>query len=127
MAQKVFCSPPLLQQIEQLIHPEVQRVIETRYKTASETHAPLFVAEVPLLYEAHLEGFYDKVIVVTCDAEQSKKRFRFGDEEYLRRNQRLMPIKEKIGKADLVIENNGQLEELIQTIQLIYNDLKENI
>jgi len=127
IAQKVFRFPHLLQRFEELIHPEVQRVIETKFRIASQTDIPLFFAEVPLLYEAGLEVFYDKVIVITCEEKECKKRFRYDEEEYLRRSGRLMPIEMKILKADLVIDNNGCLEHLRQTIQITYNSLKENI
>ena len=127
IAQKVFRSPELLSATEKRIHPEVQKFIETQYKTISCTHFPLFVAEVPLLFEAHLENFYDTVIVVTCDEIRCQKRFKRGEDEYKRRTQRLMPIEEKIKKATFVIENNGTLENLRQTIQPIFFALKENI
>jgi len=127
ISQKVFCAHHLLRELEKRIHPEVQKVIEAEYTTASQTNFPLFVAEVPLLYEAGFESFYDVIIVVICDDKKQKERFRYGEAEYLRRNQRLMSIEEKIKKADLVIENNGSLEALAQTLQFTYNDLKENI
>lgn len=127
ISQKVFRSPALLRELEKRIHPEVQRAIEAEYKVASQLNAPLFVAEVPLLFEAGLESFYDKVIVVVCDEERSRKRFRYNEDEYLRRSQRLMSIEEKIKKADLTISNDGTIENLRQTIQHTYNSLKENI
>lgn len=127
IAQKVFRSSLLLGELEKRIHPEVQQVIETQYKTASQTHAPLFVAEIPLLYEADFEPFYDTVLVVVSDQKRCVERSPYNEDEYLLRSQRLMPIEEKIRKADLVIENNGTVEDLRQTIQVTFNDLKENI
>jgi dephospho-CoA kinase len=127
IAEKVFSSPPLLEIVEKLIHPEVQKVIESEYETACRTKASLFVAEVPLLYEAGLDSFYDQVIVIVSDEKTSKRRYRDDEQEFLRRSQRLMPSAEKIERADLIIENNGSLEDLRQTIQLTYNALKENI
>jgi dephospho-CoA kinase len=127
IAQKVFRDPLLLEELEKRIHPRVQRVIDTTYKAVAHTPISLFVAEVPLLYEAGLETFYDKVILVLSDEKNCRKRFRYGEEEYRRRSQRLMPIEEKITKADLIINNNGSLRELRQTIQTTYNALKENI
>ncbi len=125
IAQKVFSSPALLKELEKLIHPEVQKVIEAEYKTVSQTKTPLFVAEVPLLYEGNLESFYDFVIVVISDANICKERFRLGKEEYERRSKRLMSTEEKVKKADLVIENNASKADLEKTIQFIFNDLKE--
>lgn len=127
IAQKVFSSPHLLKELEKLIHPEVHRVIEAKYKAASPTTHSLFIAEVPLLYEAHLEDFYDEVFVVVCDEKKCKERSKYSEKEYLQRSQRLMPIQEKIKKCDRVIDNNGTLEELHLTIQHIFNDLKETI
>lgn len=128
IAQKVFReSPLLLKALEKLIHPEVQRVIEAKYKAVSHLKRyPLFVVEVPLLFESGQESFYDKVLVVSSSEEDCKKRFRFDADEYERRSERLIPVEDKIKKADLVIENNGSLEDLRQTIQTIVTSLKEN-
>lgn len=125
IAQKVFDSPQLLRELEKHLHPEVQKVIESHTHCAAKKHAPLFVVEVPLLYEAKQETNYDAVIVVVCDEEIGKKRFSHGEEEFLLRNRRLLPLSWKISKADYVIYNNGKIENLNQTIQYIYKDLKE--
>lgn len=127
IAQKVFCDPTLLRELEKRIHPEVQRVIETRYKTIFPQHIPLFVAEVPLLFEAGLQDWYDAVIVVMSDEKSCRERSPYNEDEYTRRSQRLMPIEEKIKQADVVIHNTGTLENLRQTIQPIFFALKENI
>jgi len=127
IAQKVFCDPNLLNKFEQRIHPEVQKVIETEYKTASQHNIPFFVAEIPLLFEANLQDKYDVILVVTCDEKIGEERFPYPKHEYTRRNQRLMPIEEKIKQADIVIDNSGTLENLRQTIQPIFFALKENL
>ena len=129
IAQKVFSdSPLLLKALEKLIHPEVQKVIEAKYKAISQSrHYSLFIVEVPLLYESGLETFYDTVIVVTSNEKNCEERFRFDAEEYKRRSQGLMPMEEKIKKADLVIENDGSLEDLRHSIQTILISLKENL
>lgn len=119
---KVFSDPHLLRELETQIHPEVQRVIEAKYEAVSQKNIPAFIAEVPLLFEAGLESFYDRIIVVVSDDESCRKRFRDND-EYKRRSQRLMPIEMKIKKADLIIENKGSLETLRQNIQHIFNSL----
>jgi dephospho-CoA kinase len=121
IAQKVFNDPQLLRELEQRIHPEVQRIIDTKYKALS-PKIPVFIAEVPLLFEAGLENCYDLIIVVVSDEEICRKRY-CNNDEYRRRSQRLIPTQEKIKKADLVIENKGSLENLRQNIQHIFNSL----
>jgi dephospho-CoA kinase len=127
IAKKIFCDPCLLNESEKLIHPEVQKVIDTNYKAVSETQTPLFVAEVPLLYEAGFEVFYDSVVVVMSEEDQCLKRSRLPEKEYRQRSKRLMPIEEKIKKADYVIANNGTLKLLRKIIQPIFFALKENV
>lgn len=123
IAQKVFRDPELLKKLEKRIHPEVQKVIETKYQEISQQHYPLFVVEIPLLFESGLEKNYDTVIVVMANEESCRKRFKDGEQEFDRRNQRLIPVEEKIKKADFIIENNGTLEELQTNIQAIFNNL----
>lgn len=129
VAQKVFSdSPVLLNELEKLIHPEVQRVIETKYEAVVQLNKYLFfVVEIPLLFESGQERYYDKIIVIASDEEKCRKRFHFDAKQYKLRSQRLMPIEKKIEQADFVIENNGTLENLRQTIQTIIISLKETL
>ena len=127
IAKKVFCDPSLLRELEKRIHPEVQRVIETKYKTISPQHTSFFVAEVPLLFEANLQDWYDEVLVVVGDEKECRTRFQYNEDEYILRAQHLIPIEEKIKKAGKVIYNTGTLDHLRQTIYPIFFALKENI
>lgn len=122
IAKRVFRNPSLLTKLEKLLHPEVQKVIETTYKQVSSLSFPLFIAEVPLLYEAGLESFYDAVIVVSANREQAKERFK--GEDFERREDRLIPLSEKILKADYLIENKGSLELLHKSVIKTFNRLK---
>lgn len=127
IAKKVFKNTALLYALEKLIHPEVQRVVETTYKTISQsTQYTLFVVEVPLLFESGQQTFYDKVIVVTSDETVCQERFEEGATEFMRRTQRLMPLDQKLKKADFIIDNRYSLAELHQNIQTINISLKEN-
>lgn len=129
IASRVFSDASLLARLEKLIHPEVQKVIEARYRQLSINNQrfPLFVAEIPLLFESKTESFFDTVVVVYASEEVAKKRFKknrgFDSDEYDRRGQRLLPISEKIKKADFVINNSGSLEQLKQDVNHIFNQL----
>lgn len=128
IAKKVFSSPRLLTALEKLIHPEVQKVIETEYKTLSQNpKSPFFVVEVPLLYESGQDSFYDVILLVTADEAQAKQRFPGGPEEYQKRSDRLIPEAEKREKANFIIQNTGSLSRLRKTTQTIIMSLKETI
>lgn len=125
IAQKVFNHPSLLNSLEQILHPAVQEEIKKYYETANQQKkTKLFVAEIPLLFEAGMEGFYDAVITVTADPKISTQRFHkatgLSAEEYKKRSERQLPIEEKAKKAHYVIVNNGSLEDLeIETKKLM--------
>lgn len=128
IAKKVFRNPSLLEKVEKQLHPEVQKVIETKYQEISHKAYPLFVAEIPLLFESGLEIFYDKVIVVTSDKESRLRRFikttRYDEAEFERREKRLMPIAEKCRRADFVFNNHGNINQLNHLVKKTFNLLK---
>jgi dephospho-CoA kinase len=127
VSQKVFSSPHLLKGLEALIHPEVRKAIEINYVQASQHAAPLFVVEIPLLFEAHMECDFDIIIVITCGETTCKTRSPLSLPDYERRSERLLSIEQKIKRADLVISNDGNLDDLRQQIYLTYHSLKEHI
>jgi len=109
IAEKVFKDPQLLKRLEELVHPVVLREIK---REAEKTKVPLFVVEIPLLFETGAEKYFDYTVVVVADEQRCHGRSSFDDEEYDRRMARQWKIEEKRKKADYVIENNGSLEEL---------------
>lgn len=127
IAEKVFSSPALLDQLEKLLHPEVQRLIEERYLEALAHPPSLFLAEVPLLFEAKLEKFYDVIILVTAESKLRAKRFHssrlFSLSELKRREGRLLPFAEKVKRSHFIIENNGDEVALREKVKAIFNQL----
>lgn len=122
IAEKVFSDPEKLQILESLLHPYALEEIQKQYlQVDGSTNFPLFVVEIPLLYEIEAEGFYDSVIVVTSDKEKCLQRLKdktsYGKEEYEKRMARQLPIEEKTKKADYIIENNGDLKSLEKSIR----------
>ena len=65
--------------------------------------------EVPLLYEVGGETRFDAVVVVTAAAEVRAARLGHPVSD---RETRLLPIEQKIARADFVYENEGSLEDL---------------
>lgn len=125
IAAKVFSEPKLLQALEQLLHPAVFDVIEQTYKQiAKEGKYPLFIAEVPLLYESERQGHFDLVIAVSAPEETAKKRF--GKEEaFDQRMMRQLPPAHKAAKADYVIENSGDLAALKKQVTKHFHNLTQ--
>lgn len=116
VADAVFKSPELLHKLEALLHPLVASEIERQWDEAREKQYPLFVAEVPLLFESGQDKWYDATIAVVCPEELCKKRFA----EYKRRAVQQYTQAEKAKKANFIIENTGSLEELEAKVASLY-------
>ena len=65
------------------------------------------VNEVPLLYEAGIEGRFDAVVVITAPRELRAERRELDERE-----ERLIPDDEKVQRADFSYVNDGSLDEL---------------
>ncbi len=119
IADKVFEDRKLLQELENILHPEVCKEIRRQYERIKSQKYTYFVVEIPLLFEIHDEHFYDVVITVLADEEIARKRFTmqgFSKEDFERRMRRQMSPKEKAARATFTILNNGSLEDLRQEV-----------
>ncbi|HIK20427.1 MAG TPA: dephospho-CoA kinase [Synechococcus sp. M44_DOE_062] len=71
---------------------------------------------IPLLFEAHMEGWVNEIWVVTCTPEQQRQRLARRDpltpEEIEARIASQWPLAEKVRRADMVLDNSGSLAEL---------------
>lgn len=128
IAKIVFDDRRLLLEIEKILHPAVLEKIEEYYQEVSnEGNYSLFVAELPLLYEAQFENVFDKVILVTAKEEDCIGRFikkdHHTEEEYRKRKERFISDEEKMRRAHIVIHNDASLQNLKKQIVTIYKSL----
>lgn len=76
----------------------------------------IVVFDAALIYEWDIAGDFDRIVVVTAPRnaliEYSAGRLRITQEEAAERLNRQLPIDEKTGRADVVIINDGSLEDL---------------
>ena len=124
IANIVFSNSDLLNALEKILHPAVFDEIARRYtKALSEKRSGLFVAEIPLLYEAGKEKLFDAVISVVATQEKCKQRFQGTEKEFEKRLSHQLPPEDKAQKAHYIIENNGSLEELRKQLEKLYSEL----
>ena len=92
----------------------------------------LRVVEAALILEAGAAGRFDRLVVVTCHAEQRIARFarRMGISEdaaraeVARRMAAQIPDEKKIKAADFVIDNSGSLEATEQQVDRVFAELR---
>lgn len=127
LREKAFKNRELLQELNKIIHPQVMEYFKRKKEENSKDEILIF--DIPLLYETKMEYLCDKIIVVGVDVQKQIRRVvaRDGSSEELAKkiifNQ--MPLDEKIKKADVVIMNDGTLDELEAKVMKIYRELKE--
>lgn len=127
LREKAFKNRELLQELNKIIHPQVMEYFKRKKEENSKDEILIF--DIPLLYETKMEYLCDKIIVVGVDVQKQIRRVvaRDGSSEELAKkiifNQ--MPLNEKIKKADIVIMNDGTLDELEEKVMKIYRELKE--
>jgi len=81
----------------------------------------VIIFDVPLLFESGLDKFCDKILVVISDYEIQLNRIIERDKidrelaEKIIKSQ--LSNEERIKKADVVIENNSNLEDLFEKVE----------
>src|SRR4051794_4222542 len=122
LAAQVFAQDGGSGWLEELLWPRVgARVVAWREEMATREPAPqAAVVEVPLLFEAGMEGFFDATIAVVAEeglrAERAGARGHAAVEE---RAARQLPQHEKAQRATFVVRNDGTEAELEQELSAI--------
>jgi dephospho-CoA kinase len=115
VADHVFSDDEQRKWLEELLWPRVgQRIVDWREELDSADPPPkAAVVEVPLLFESGMEGAFDKTIAVVADEsvrnERAGERGHRGVES---RTSRQLSQDEKAQRADVVIRNDGSLQDL---------------
>ncbi len=120
LARTAFASPDGAAALEALLHPLVGREV-ARWMDEQGRRSPpppVLVNEVPLLFEAGLEGRFDRTLVVRAAEDLRRNRLAArGDLAALeQREARLLSPAEKEARADDVLVNDGSLEDLDRAV-----------
>ncbi|MDQ3729013.1 MAG: dephospho-CoA kinase [Actinomycetota bacterium] len=120
----VFADRDELRWIESITHPKVaERVVD--WQTGLGEELELAVVEVPLLFEASMEAFFDGVLVVVAGDRRAGWLEARGDAGVEGRTGRQMAEEEKSERATWVVSNDGTLEDLEKKLREIWPQLVE--
>jgi dephospho-CoA kinase len=122
VAGVVFNDREALMWLEELLHPLVTReYLAWRDQLAELDDAPrVCVTEVPLLYEVGADERFDKVVVVTAPRKLRESR---SPAVLDGREERLLPDREKVERADYAYSNVGSLDDLDRFVGSVMDDL----
>ena len=119
LSQVVFGDAEALRDLEEILHPRVREETDRR---ALGSGSRLFVAEIPLLFEGGGEERFDLTVAVTSPEERRRAWVEDrGMEEQQRRaiEDRQFSQEEKARRADVVVENDGDLDRLREQARIL--------
>lgn len=121
LGKEVFSDETKREALNQMLAQDIREWIEQQTKQALEEGVPLVVLDIPLLFEAGYDQKTDKTMVVFVDEDIQLERLiqRNGmtREEALNRIHAQMPLKEKMTRADYLIDNNGTIKETKKQVE----------
>jgi len=125
----VFSDPDRLAALNAIVHPLVaERVADLQERA---TGKAIMVYDVPLLAENKLASMYDVVIVVDADDQTRLERlakYRNMSEEDAKARMAAQATREdRLAIADLVIPNDGSIEDLDAHVDKIWTNLTHRL
>ncbi|HHY38113.1 MAG TPA: dephospho-CoA kinase [Clostridia bacterium] len=111
----VFSDEARLRELERITHPHIIKIIKEKLQGAMNSGYDLIVLDAPLLIETGLTSLVDYVWVVYAPEDLQIRRAMVRDgltrDEAVSRIHSQMDLKEKVKYADVVINNDGTLED----------------
>ncbi|HEY3974802.1 MAG TPA: dephospho-CoA kinase [Candidatus Sulfotelmatobacter sp.] len=122
-----------IEELNRIVHPAVLRSQdEWMDEIGRQDPQGVAMVEAALILEAGAGDRFDRLIVVTCGAEQRVPRFAArqkidleeGRKEVVRRMAAQLPDEEKIKAADYVINNSGSLDRTREQVVQVWKRLR---
>jgi len=124
----ISTDPVAKKTLEEILHPRLEGKWKPQASACRNSINTYFLAEIPLLYEKQLEGFFNKCIVIACSDLVRNERLRQNRSlSSATINQWLKlqnPQQDKILWADHILWNDGSSDSLESQIQLLTSLLK---
>ena len=116
--------------LNQCVHPRVFEAFQARVHLLRERQPDaIVIMDAALLIETGFHRKMDKLIVVYASQEDQVRRLmerdRFSREQAMARISSQMPLDEKNGFADYVIDNTGTREATEQQTRVVFGKLKQ--
>lgn len=127
LAQRLFHDAPLRTAIEEAVHPMVRERFES---LAEQSDAAIIVLEATLLVEAGYKPAFDLVVTVEADGgERLRRAIGRGLAEAQARDRLVAQGDgaERRGGADVVLENDGSLEDLQSAVDELVESLERRL
>lgn len=128
LAEAVLGKPDALKRLEAIVHPLV-REEEDRFRADKRAAgADCVVLDIPLLFEAGLDGTVDKIVVVTADPAIQRERVLarpgMSEAKFAHILDHQVPDAQKRARADHVIDTSGGMDDARRQVRAIIDILR---
>jgi dephospho-CoA kinase len=129
LSEIVFGDLEKRKKLEGFTHPRIQmEFIQQLNEIVAKDPEAIIQVDVPLLIESNMSYLFHKILVVSTTAETQVKRLMeregISREEAATLLKAQLPIEEKVGYADFIIDNNGSLEETRKQVENLWKVLR---
>ena len=118
LASYMFSKAEHRKQVEAILHP---LIFEQMHKWIYEQESSIVFVEMPILFEISAQDHFDSIWCVVADLDVALSRLQtyrnFTREQALARLVSQMNPEEKMAKSDIVLQNNGTVEQLHKQIE----------
>jgi len=130
----VFNNSTKLKKLNNITHPIIIKAIKkeiNKKNSIIKNNKKLInkkiniVIDIPLLFEAKIQNMFDKIIVVRCNKKEQikrvlkKKKYSKIEIEHIIKSQ--MSLKNKIKRADFVVDNGKKIKKTHKQVKYIVN------
>ncbi len=116
LGEIVFGNPESLLRLNQIMHPRMFDMVKAQLEGYRQQGVDVVVLEAPLLIEAGWASLVDEIwVTVACEStvlRRLQERTGLSQAESLARIRSQLSSGERVGHADVVINNDGDLDEL---------------
>ena len=128
LAEVIFNDENARNCLNKIMHPKIIKIMEEQVKEfKNNVSRGTFVLEIPLLFECGLEKSVDNIWVVSAEPETQIRRLitrcSIDEGEARKRILAQFPLDYKKSRADIIINNDGSLKELKNSISKICSKL----
>jgi dephospho-CoA kinase len=123
----VFADEAARRDLEAIVHPEVRRLLTERTAPYRDTDR-VVVFDAPLLVETGAYEAFDVLVVVSAPVQTQVDRLvadrTMTAEQARARIAAQLPLERKAAVADVIVDNDGSLEELGAQVDRLWRDLQ---
>jgi dephospho-CoA kinase len=120
LARRVFADPVARRRLEEILHPRIRAVWESRIEDWRREGRRLAVVVIPLLFEIEAERQFDRTVCLACSERSQRVRLQargWSEQEIQGRLAAQLPTRTKMERADYVVWTEGDLRLLDEQLR----------